>query len=116
MDDDKQRYPRKEIAMLRGIYDVAYAMEMATRNHEIVSENLVHATTPGYRRQGLLYEATAARVPPATVGEVMPPPAPPRESNSPTSAAFSGMSASPSRRAAVVPSSVLIVANRIARL
>jgi flagellar basal-body rod protein FlgF len=54
--------------MLRGIYSVAYAMEMAARNHEIVSENLVHATTPGYCRQGLLFEATAASIMPAGDG------------------------------------------------
>jgi flagellar basal-body rod protein FlgF len=48
--------------MLRGIYSVASAMEMAARNQEIISENIVHATTPGYRRQGLVYEATAAGV------------------------------------------------------
>jgi flagellar basal-body rod protein FlgF len=46
--------------MLRGIYSVANAMETAARNQEIVSENLVQATTPGYRRQGLLYEASSA--------------------------------------------------------
>jgi flagellar basal-body rod protein FlgF len=42
--------------MLRGLYTVAGAMERATRNQELVSENLVHATTPGYRRQGLIFE------------------------------------------------------------
>ena len=52
--------------MLRGIYNAAYAMEMATRNHEIVAENIVNATTPGYRRQGLLYEASVAAVQPST--------------------------------------------------
>jgi flagellar basal-body rod protein FlgF len=57
--------------MLRGIYNAAYAMEMAARNHEIVSENLVHATTPGYRRQGLLYEATASAVPPPSSGDLV---------------------------------------------
>jgi flagellar basal-body rod protein FlgF len=46
--------------MLRGIYSVASAMETAARNHEIISENLVNATTPGYRRQGLLYESSVA--------------------------------------------------------
>jgi flagellar basal-body rod protein FlgF len=55
--------------MLRGIYSVAYAMEMAARNHEIVSENLVHATTPGYRRQGLLFEASAASIMPSGDGK-----------------------------------------------
>jgi flagellar basal-body rod protein FlgF len=42
--------------MLRGLYTVAGAMETAARNHELISENLVHATTPGYRRQGLVFE------------------------------------------------------------
>jgi flagellar basal-body rod protein FlgF len=46
--------------MLRGIYSVANAMEVAAHNQEIVSENLVNATTPGYRRQGLLFEANPA--------------------------------------------------------
>jgi flagellar basal-body rod protein FlgF len=54
--------------MLRGIYNAAYAMEVATRNHEIVAENLVNATTPGYRRQGLVYEASAAVVAPLSAG------------------------------------------------
>jgi flagellar basal-body rod protein FlgF len=54
------RNPGKDDAMLRGIYNVAYAMEVATRNHEIVAENLVNSTTPGYRRQGLVYEASAS--------------------------------------------------------
>jgi len=46
--------------MLRGIYSVAYAMETAARNHEIAADNLVNATMPGFRRQGLLYETSAA--------------------------------------------------------
>src|SRR4029077_17277827 len=55
--------------MLRGIYSAAYAMEMSARNHEIVAENLVHATTPGYRRQASLYEASPASImPPASGG------------------------------------------------
>ena len=63
--------------MLRGIYNAAYAMEVATRNHEIVSENLVNATTPGYRRQGLVYEASAAALLPATAGSPAPVPSTP---------------------------------------
>jgi flagellar basal-body rod protein FlgF len=63
--------------MLRGIYNAAYAMEVATRNHEIVAENLVNATTPGYRRQGLVYEATAAELAPASAGNTAPPPSAP---------------------------------------
>jgi flagellar basal body rod protein FlgG len=42
--------------MLRGLYTVAGAMERASHNQELVAENLVHATTPGYRRQGLIFE------------------------------------------------------------
>ena len=42
--------------MLRGIYGAAGALEMATRNQEIVAENLTHATTSGYRRQALLFD------------------------------------------------------------
>src|ERR1022692_2633637 len=49
--------------MLRGIYSVAGAMEMASRNQEIVAENLTNAATPGYRRQGLLFEVPANAMP-----------------------------------------------------
>lgn len=42
--------------MLRGLYSVASAMEASSRNHEIVSENLANAATPGYRRQGSIFE------------------------------------------------------------
>jgi flagellar basal body rod protein FlgG len=55
--------------MLRSVYSAAYAMQMSARNHEIVAENLVHATTPGYRRQASLYEASpASLMPPTTSG------------------------------------------------
>src|SRR5262249_8778058 len=50
----------RNATMLRGVYNVANAMELAERNHEIASENLVHATTPGYRRQGLTFNASSA--------------------------------------------------------
>jgi flagellar basal-body rod protein FlgF len=43
--------------MLRGIYGVAGALEMAARNQDIVAENLSNATTPGYRRHAHLFEA-----------------------------------------------------------
>ncbi len=56
---------------------MAGAMEMASRNHEIVSENLVHATTPGYRRQGLIFEATAASTMPASGDDSATAPPPP---------------------------------------
>lgn len=42
--------------MLRGIYSAATAMEAASRNQEIVAENLAHVATPGYRRQGTLFD------------------------------------------------------------
>src|SRR5262245_16598197 len=38
--------------MLRGIYSVAHAMEAGARTQELAAENLTHAATPGYRRQG----------------------------------------------------------------
>ena len=68
--------------MLRGIYSVASAMETAARNHDIVSENLVNSTTPGYRRQGLLYESTAASFVPTDAANATPAPA---SSQGPTS-------------------------------
>lgn len=45
--------------MLRGIYSVANAMDAASRNQDIIAENLTHAVTPGYRRQGSLFELNA---------------------------------------------------------
>jgi flagellar basal-body rod protein FlgF len=42
--------------MLRGIYSAASAMEASARNQEIVAENLAHVATPGYRRQGSLFD------------------------------------------------------------
>ncbi len=64
--------------MLRGIYSVASAMETAAQNHDIISENIVNATTPGYRRQGLLYESSAASFAPSgsTTPAAEPPVAP----------------------------------------
>ena len=50
---------KKEPAMLRGIYNVASAMELAARNQETVSQNIVNAATPGYRRQGSVFDATS---------------------------------------------------------
>jgi flagellar basal body rod protein FlgG len=45
--------------MLRGMYSAACAMEAAARNQDIVAENLAHVVTPGYRRQGSLFEIDA---------------------------------------------------------
>ncbi len=45
--------------MLQGLYSVAAAMEMASRNHDIIADNLANVATPGFRRQSLIFEATA---------------------------------------------------------
>src|SRR5690349_2006678 len=42
--------------MLRGIYSAASDMEASARNQEIVAENLAHVATPGYRRQGSVFD------------------------------------------------------------
>lgn len=49
--------------MLRGIYGVAGALEQASRNQDIIAENLTHAATPGYRRQGLLFDISPHSIP-----------------------------------------------------
>jgi flagellar basal body rod protein FlgG len=46
--------------MLRGIYSVANAMEAASRTQELAAENLTHAATPGYRRQGTHFTVAAS--------------------------------------------------------
>jgi flagellar basal-body rod protein FlgF len=48
--------------MLRGLYRMAGAMETVSRNQEMISENLVNATTPGYRRQGMVFEVPQSSV------------------------------------------------------
>ena len=40
--------------MLTGLYSAATAMDAATRQHEVVAQNLAHAQMPGYRRMVLL--------------------------------------------------------------
>src|SRR5256885_1326280 len=44
--------------MIRGLYSAGAALETATANQEVTAENLAHATTPGYRRHGLSFDAT----------------------------------------------------------
>lgn len=39
--------------MLNGLYSAATAMDAATREHEIIAQNLAHAQMPGYRRQSV---------------------------------------------------------------
>jgi flagellar basal body rod protein FlgG len=57
--------------MIRGLYSAATALDAATVNQDLVAENLANATTPGYRRHGLIYEAvqsaTDSQVPGATL-------------------------------------------------
>lgn len=43
--------------MIRGLYSAATALDAATQAQEVSSHNLAHATTPGYRQQGLAYES-----------------------------------------------------------
>jgi flagellar basal body rod protein FlgG len=42
--------------MLPGLYSAASALDAATVNQELIAENLAQASTPGYRRQGLVFE------------------------------------------------------------
>jgi flagellar basal-body rod protein FlgF len=49
--------PRKGSLVIRGMYSAASALDTAATNQELVAENLAHASTPGYRRQGLLFAA-----------------------------------------------------------
>jgi len=42
--------------MLQGVYSAATALETASMNQDLLAENLAHASTPGYRRQGLIFE------------------------------------------------------------
>ena len=43
--------------MLRGLYQAGSALQSAALNQEMAAENLAHATTSGYRRQGMTFEA-----------------------------------------------------------
>jgi flagellar basal-body rod protein FlgF len=54
--------------MIRGLYSAGAALETATANQEVSAENLAHATTPGYRRQGLSFDATQQSVGSAAAG------------------------------------------------
>src|SRR5436853_5336071 len=42
--------------MIRGMHSAASALEMANLNQEVVAENLANVNTPGYRRQGIIFE------------------------------------------------------------
>jgi flagellar basal body rod protein FlgG len=57
--------------MIRGMYNAASALVAADANQELVAENLANTTTPGYRRQGLVFEVVPPDGPgsgPATTG------------------------------------------------
>jgi flagellar basal-body rod protein FlgF len=43
--------------MLQGYYSAASGMNAALQNQDILAQNLAHAPVPGYRRQGLSFEA-----------------------------------------------------------
>jgi flagellar basal body rod protein FlgG len=76
--------------MLSGLYSVAAALELGARNHEVVAENLAHVATPGYRRQGLVFDNFSDSLmnpAPSPTGET------PRSVNNPAS--FSLMEAGP---------------------
>jgi flagellar basal body rod protein FlgG len=51
--------PKEGVAMLSGLYSAAAALELGARNHEVIAENLAHVATPGYRRQGLIFDSFA---------------------------------------------------------
>jgi flagellar basal-body rod protein FlgF len=44
--------------MINGLYNSASALQAAQNNHEVISENIAHATTPGYRRVGVVFQVT----------------------------------------------------------
>ena len=48
--------------MINGIYSGATALENYSRQQEVVSSNLAHLNTPGYRRQLLTFEEHVAEV------------------------------------------------------
>jgi flagellar basal-body rod protein FlgF len=41
--------------MIRGLYSAATALETLAANQDIVSQNIAHATVPGYRRQAMAF-------------------------------------------------------------
>jgi flagellar basal-body rod protein FlgF len=43
--------------MIRGLYSAATALDAAVSNQELVADNLANASTPGFRRHGLVFEA-----------------------------------------------------------
>ncbi len=42
--------------MIRGMYAAATALDAATQNQDVVAQNLAHASTPGYRAKGAVFE------------------------------------------------------------
>jgi flagellar basal-body rod protein FlgF len=42
--------------MIRGLYAAATALDAATLKQDVVSENLAHVNTPGFRAQGTVFE------------------------------------------------------------
>jgi flagellar basal-body rod protein FlgF len=48
--------------MIRGMYNAASALDAAALNQDLLADNLANANTPGYRRQGLVFEAVQQQV------------------------------------------------------
>jgi flagellar basal-body rod protein FlgF len=42
--------------MLRGLYAAATALDAANNRQDVISQNIAHATVPGYRSRGLVFE------------------------------------------------------------
>src|SRR5437016_3209947 len=42
--------------MIRGLYGATTAMDVATQSQDAISQNLAHATVPGYRARGVAFE------------------------------------------------------------
>ena len=42
--------------MIRGLYSAATALDAAAQNQELVADNLANASTPGFRRHGLIFQ------------------------------------------------------------
>ena len=43
--------------MIQGFYSAASALDVASRNHDVVAQNLAHANMPGYRRRTIAFQS-----------------------------------------------------------
>ena len=58
----------KGLAMIRGLYSAATAMDALEQSHEVAAQNLANATVPGYRRRGLTFESMDPAAPSTDAG------------------------------------------------